>query len=361
MRLRLERRAESSTALQIGAPLIASALTLLAGFLIFAALGKDPVHAMRVFFLFPLKDLYGLSELLLKAAPLMLIAIGLAIGFRANVWNIGAEGQYIAGAIAASGAALALDRSLDSMVLLPLLALAGMAGGMAWAAIPAVLRTRFNANEILVSLMLVYVAELLVSWLVHGPWRDPDGFNFPQTRMFEDAALLPVMIEGTRLTHVIAIALVALAAGHLLMQRSFIGFQLRVAGQAPAAARYAGFSASRTVWVGMLWGGAMAGLAGMAEVAGAMGQLTPKVGVGYGFAAIIVAFVGRLHAFGIFLASLLMALMVLGGEQAQQYLALPSSVASVFQGMLLFFLLGTDLFTQYRLVQAAPGTPKGGV
>ena len=359
MSLRLERRTESSVALQISAPLIAAALTLLSGFLIFAALGKDPVHAMRVFFLFPLKDLYGVSELLLKAAPLMLIAIGLAVGFRANVWNIGAEGQYIAGAIAASGAALALDRTLDTAVLLPLLALASMAGGAAWAAIPAVLRTRFNANEILVSLMLIYVAELLVSWLVHGPWRDPDGFNFPQTRVFDDAALLPVMIEGTRLTHVFAIALVALAAGHLLMHRSFVGFQLKVAGQAPAAARYAGFSASRTVWIGMLAGGAMAGLASMAEVAGALGQLTPKVGVGYGFAAIIVAFVGRLHAFGIFLASLLMALMVLGGEQSQQYLALPSSVAKVFQGMLLFYLLGTDLFTQYRLVKVQRGDSGG--
>jgi simple sugar transport system permease protein len=178
--------------------------------------------------------------------------------------------------------------------------------------------------------------------------------------MFEASAVLPPIIEGTRLTHVFLLALIALAAGHLLMQRSFVGFQLRVAGQAPAAARYAGFSASRTVWAGMLCGGAMAGLAGMAEVAGAMGQLTPKVGVGYGFAAIIVAFVGRLHAFGIFLASLLMALMVLGGEQAQQYLALPSSVASVFQGMLLFFLLGTDLFTQYRLVRSRPGPIEGG-
>ena len=358
MRLRLERRAESSLALQLAAPLIAAALTLVAGFLMFAALGKDPVQAMRVYFLYPIKDLYGLSELLLKAAPLMLIAIGLAVGFRANVWNIGAEGQYIAGAIAASGVALALDRTLDAPLLLPLLALAGIAGGIVWAAIAAGLRTRFNANEILVSLMLVYIAELLVSWLVHGPWRDPDGFNFPQTRMFAEAALLPSLIEGTRLTHVFPLALVALAAGHLMIQRSFVGFQLRVAGLAPAAARHAGFSANRMVWIGMLCGGAMAGLAGMAEVAGAMGQLTPKVGVGHGFAAIIVAFVGRLHAGGIFLASLLMALMVLGGEQAQQYLALPSSVAKVFQGMLLFFLLGTDLFTQYRIVRTRAPQPE---
>lgn len=337
--------------MQLVAPVLATLLTLTAGFALFAALGKDPFHAIKVFFLYPLKDTYGWTELLLKASPLMMIAMGLAIGYRANIWNIGAEGQYIAGAISASGVALALDRTLDSHLLMPLLFFAGAAGGVAWAAIPAWLRVRMNANEILVSLMLVYVAELVVSWLVHGPWRDPDGFNFPQTRMFEEAALLPALVEGTRLTHVFALALVALAAGHLLIQRSFLGFQLRVAGQAPAAARYAGFSASKAVWVGLLCGGAMAGLAGMAEVVGPTGQLTPKVGMGYGFTAIIVAFVGRLHAVGIFLASLLMALMVLGGEQSQQYLALPSSVSKVFQGMLLFFLLGADVLTQYRVVR----------
>lgn len=351
MRLKFERRAEVPAAMQLVAPVLATVLTLAAGFALFAALGKDPLHAIRVFFLYPLKDAYGWTELLLKASPLMMIAMGLAIGYRANIWNIGAEGQYIAGAIAASGVALALDRVLDSHLLMPLLFLAGAAGGMAWAAIPAWLRVRMNANEILVSLMLVYVAELAVSWLVHGPWRDPDGFNFPQTRMFEEAALMPPLIEGTRLTHIFAIALLGLAAGHLLIQRSFLGFQLRVAGEAPAAARYAGFSASRAVWVGLLCGGAMAGLAGMAEVIGPTGQLTPKVGMGYGFTAIIVAFVGRLHAVGIFFASLLMALMVLGGEQSQQYLALPSSVSKVFQGMLLFFLLGADVLTQYRVVR----------
>jgi ABC-type uncharacterized transport system permease subunit len=359
MPLRLERRPEPSAAMQVAAPLIAAVITLVGGALLFAALGQDPVHAMRVFFLYPLKDLYGWSELLLKASPLMMIAMGLAVGFRANVWNIGAEGQYIAGAVAASGVALAFDQRMDPALLMPLLFAAGAAGGMAWAAIPSWLRVRFNANEILVSLMLVYVADLLVSWLVHGPWRDPAGFNFPQTRMFEDAAILPALFEGTRLTHVFPLALVVLAAGHLFMERSFLGFQLRVAGQAPAAARYAGFSTSRSIWVGMLCGGALAGLAGMTEVIGPTGQLTPKVSVGYGFAAIIVAFVGRLSAIGIFLASLLMALMVLGGEQAQHYLSLPSSVAKVFQGMLLFALLGADVFTQYRLKRAGGITPRG--
>jgi simple sugar transport system permease protein len=167
--------------------------------------------------------------------------------------------------------------------------------------------------------------------------------------MFHDAALLPMLIEGTRLNAAFLIALGALLAGYVFMNRSFLGFQMAVAGEAEAASRYAGFSTQRMIWIGMLSGGGMAGIAGMGEVAGPMGQLTEHVSNNYGFAAIIVAFVGRLNALGIFFASLLMALLYLGGEQAQQYLSLPSSISKVFQGMLLFFLLGTDLFVNYRL------------
>ena len=345
---RLEARPEPSAAMRYASPLLAVVLTLAGGLVIFAALGKNPLEGFRVFFLSPLKDIYGVSELFLKATPLMLIAVGLAVGFRANVWNIGAEGQYILGAIAGGGVALYWEGS-HSPLLLPMMVVAGALGGALWAAIPALLKTRFNANEILVSLMLVYIAQLVVSWLVHGPWKDPAGFNFPQTKMFADSALLPMLIEGTRLNAAFVIALGALLAGYVFMNRSFMGFQMQVAGQAEAAARYAGFSASRTIWTGLLAGGAMAGIAGMGEVAGPMGQITEHVANNYGFAAIIVAFVGRLNPIGIFFASLLMALLYLGGEQAQQYLSLPSSIAKVFQGMLLFFLLGADVFVNYRL------------
>ncbi len=345
---RLEPRAEPSRLMSYASPLLAVALTLLGGMLIFSALGKDPVQGFRIFFLNPVRDLYGVSELLLKATPLMLCAIGLAIGFRAHVWNIGAEGQFMLGAVAATGVALHFDGS-ESALLLPAMVVAGAFGGACWAAIPALLRTRFNANEILVSLMLVYVAQLFVSWLVFGPWKDPDGFNFPQTKMFGEAALMPVLLENTRLHYGFALALAALVAGYAFMNRSYTGFKMRVAGEAAAAARYAGFSAARMIWIGLLAGGAAAGIAGMAEVSGPMGQLTDKVGSGYGFAAIIVAFVGRLNPVGIFLASLLMALLYIGGEQAQQYMNLPSSISMVFQGMLLFFLLGSDVFINYRL------------
>jgi ABC-type uncharacterized transport system permease subunit len=301
-----------------------------------------------VFFIKPLTTQYGVGELLLKATPLMLIAVGLAAGYRANVWNIGAEGQLTMGAIFGGGVALAFHDS-GSALALPLMIAAGAIGGMLWAAIPAFLRVRFNANEILTSLMLVYVATLILSLLVHGAWRDPEGFNFPQSRMFHESALLPNLLPETRLNAGFLVALAAVAAGWVFMTRSLAGYRMRVAGLAPAAANYAGISASRTVWMGMLIGGACAGLAGVNEVAGPLGQLQPSVSPGYGFAAIIVAFVGRLHPVGIVFASLLMSLLYLGGESAQMGLALPSAVTGLFQGTLLFFLLAADVFIHYRL------------
>lgn len=346
--LRLEARAEPSKLMSYASPLLAIVLMLIGGLLLFTFLGKDPIEGFKIFFINPVRDSYGVSELFLKATPLMLVAIGLAVGFRANVWNIGAEGQYIMGGAAASAVALYFYESESAFVLVAMV-IAGGIGGMLWASVPAFLKTRFNTNEILVSLMLVYVAQLMVSWLVHGPMMDPDGFNFPQSRMFEESALLPMLVEGTRLNAAFLFAMSALLVGYIFMNRSFLGFQMRVAGNAKNAARYAGFSAKRMIWIGLLAGGGMAGLAGMSEVSGPMGQLTEHVSNNYGFAAIIVAFVARLNPIGIFFASLLMALLYLGGEQAQQYMNLPSSISNVFQGMLLMFLLGSDVFINYRL------------
>ena len=346
--LRLEARSAASDWMRLASPPIAVALTILTGLVIFALLGKDPLKGFEVFFINPLKSFYGVTELLLKATPLAICAIGLAIGFRANVWNIGAEGQFIVGAISATGVALFFG-SITALSLL-LMILAGMLGGAAWAGIAALLKTRFNTNEILVSLMLVYVAELLVSWVVFGPWKDPKGFNFPQTQMFEATALLPILLEGSRLNLAFGFAIVLLAAGHVLLTRTTLGYKMRVAGQSAGAAAYAGFSSKAMTWIGLLIGGACAGLAGMAEVSGPMGQLTDKVANGYGFAAIIIAFVGRLHPLGIGLAALLMALFYIGGEQAQQYLGLPGAISKVFQGLLLFYLLAADVLIRYRIL-----------
>lgn len=321
---------------------------LLTGLIAFSLLGKDPAEAFYVFFIKPLATQYGIGELLLKATPLMLCAIGLAIGFRANVWNIGAEGQLIVGAIAGGGVALWLGDALGYWVL-PLMLIAGGLGGMLWAAIPALLRTRFNTNEILVSLMLVYVAQHLLSWLAHGPWRDPAGYNFPQSRTFNDHELLPILIEGTRANWSLILALLLALAAWFFTQKTFAGYRMQVAGLAPHAALYAGFSEKRNVWIAFLISGAAAGLAGIGEIAGPIGQIQPSASPGYGFAAIIVAFVGRLHPVGIVLASLLMSLLYLGGESAQIQMALPAAITGLFQGVLLFYLLAADLFITFRL------------
>ena len=362
MRLRLEPRTETARWLVFATPLLAAALTLASGIVLFAALGYDPGRALASFFVKPIDSVYGLTELALKATPLLLFALGLAVGYRGNVWNIGAEGQLVVGAIAASGLALAFHGE-EPFWLLPAMVVAGAAGGAAWAAIPAFLRVRFHANEILTSLMLTYVALHLLGFLVHGPWKNPQGYNFPQSREFGEAAILPLLMEGTRLHVGSLLALLAVPAAWLLLDKSYLGFQIRVAGLAPGAAAYAGFPTGRIVWAGFIAGGAMAGLAGMFEAAGPIGKLQPVISPGYGFAAIIVAFLGRLNAFGILLASLLVALLYLGGETAQIDLKLPPAVTGVFQGLLLFFLLGSDFLARYRLrlvrrVQAS--APSGG-
>ena len=346
--LRLEKRPEPSGAMRLASPLIAAAAMLVTGLLIFLILGKNPVEAFQVFFIKPLDSVYGLGELLLKTTPLLLCALGLAIGFRANVWNIGAEGQLIVGALAGTGVALAWGETESSWIL-PAMLVAGIIGGMLWAAIPALLRTRFHTNEILTSLMLVYIAQLLLAWLVHGPWRDPMGFNFPQSRLFEEWELLPILWDGTRVNTAFLIALLLVAASWFFTQKTHAGFRMQVSGLAPAAATYAGFGEKRNIWLALLISGGAAGLAGIAEVAGPIGQLQPQISPGYGFAAIIVAFVGRLHPVGILLASLLMSLLYLGGEQAQMNLALPSAITGLFQGLLLFYLLAADLFVNFRL------------
>jgi len=251
------------------------------------------------------------------------------------------------GAIGGSAVALALPE-VQAGWLLPLMLLAGALAGMAWAAIPALLRTRFNTNEILVSLMLVYVAYLFLSYLVHGPLRDPDGFNFPQSKMFQDSALLPLLHEGLRTNAAFLLALLSVAGSWLFCSRSFAGFRMQVSGMAPAAAAYAGYSERRNVWLAFLVSGALAGLAGVGEVAGPIGQLQPSVSPGYGFTAIIVAYVGRLHPLGVLLAALLMSLLYIGGESVQMDLQLPTAISGVFQGLLLFYLLAANLFIHYR-------------
>ncbi|MEY2687384.1 MAG: hypothetical protein RL375_1582 [Pseudomonadota bacterium] len=354
---KLEARPQPSQAMSIGSPLLALAMTVVIGVILFIALGKDPVRGLQVFFVEPWRNAYAISELAVKAVPLALIALGLAVCFRANLWNIGAEGQFVLGAITASWVAMQAGPETSRLIVIPIL-IAGMLGGMLWSGIVALLRDRFNASEILVSLMLVYVADMVLSYLVYGPWKDPKGYNFPQTITFAAATKIPRLFDGLRVNIGALIALGAVVLSWAFLFRTYRGFALQVGGLAPAAARYAGFSARTSLWTGLLVSGAMAGLAGGLEAAGPLGQLTPHVPVGYGFAAIIVAFVGRLHPVGIVFSALLMSMFYIGGELAQSRLGLPKSLTGVFQGLLLFTLLACDTLIHYRVRWVgAPAAP----
>ncbi len=346
--LKLEPRAQPSKLLSYTSPLIALVITVLIGSALFMALGKDPLQGLSMFFVEPLKTAYGWSELGVKATPLILIGLGLAVCFRSNLWNIGAEGQYVIGAVFASAVAMRATEESSRVIVLWIL-LAGVLGGVLWAAIVALLRDRFHASEILVSLMLVYVAEQVLGYLVYGPWKDPDGYNFPQTITFLDPTKIPRLFDGMRVHIGALIALGAVGFFWAFLNRTYAGFQLQVGGLAPAAARYAGFSSRRALWTALLVSGGMAGLAGALEVAGPMGQLTPFVPAGYGFAAIIVAFVGRLHPVGIVFSAFLMSLFYIGGELAQSRLGLPKALTGVFQGLLLFSLLACDTLILQRV------------
>jgi len=324
----------------------------------FAALGKDPFEAIRVIFWDPLFHerfaSYSRPQLLIKAGPLILIAIGLSLGFRAGIWNIGAEGQYIIGAICGAGFGLAFYPS-ENPLIFPGMVVAGALGGWAWAMIPAILKTRFRTNEILVSLLLVYVAEAILATAATGFLRNPEGSGFPGSRNLARHAGTdnPELIANTGMHWGVVAAFIAVIAAYVLLNRHILGYQIKLAGQAPRAARFAGVNPTRLIILCLGVSGALAGMAGLFEVSGPAGQISIDFGVGYGFTAIIVAFLGRLHPVGILLAGLLMALTYIGGELAQLMLGVPASAIQAFQGMLLFFLLALDVLSNYRITFGA--------
>ena len=346
--LKFELRPQDSKFWRLASPLLALVITVVLGIGLFVLLGKDPVRGLQMFFWEPLKSAYALGELMVKATPLLVIALGLAVCYRSNVWNIGAEGQFVIGAVAASGVALLADKESGRWFVLAVL-LAGVAGGMFWASITAWLKDKFHANEILVSLMLVYVADMVLGYLVYGPWKDPAGYNFPQTKNFEAVTQIPRLMTGSRVSVGLILALLGAVAVWVFLFRTRAGFAQQVGGLAPAAARFAGFSSRKALWTALLVSGGAAGLAGALEVAGPLGQLTPYVPAGYGFAAIIVAFVGRLHPVGMVFSAVLMSMFYIGGELAQSRMGLPKSITGVFQGLLLFSLLACDTLVAYRL------------
>jgi len=352
--IRLEKRPTPSRAWALSTPILAVVLTMIAGGLMFAALGKDPVEVIRVIFWDPLfhERFSGFlrPQLLVKAGPLILIAIGLSLGFKAGVWNIGAEGQYIMGALFGAAFGLALYPS-ENPLIFPGMIVAGLIGGTLWAMIPALLKVFANTNEILVSLLLVYVAEAMLASAATGLLRNPDGAGFPGSRNLSrhPGTDNPEIFAGTGMHWGVLAAFIAVIAAYVLFQKHTLGYQIRLAGQAPRAARFAGVNPGRLVILCLGISGALAGAAGLFEVSGPAGQISIDFNVGYGFTAIIVAFLGRLHPIGILLAGLLLALTIIGGELAQVLLGVPVAAIQAFQGMLLFFLLALDVLANYRI------------
>ena len=348
MRIELERRPAHSQLFSILSPFIALGLTIIAGIVLFSALGLNPATALYSFFIEPLTEIWSLHELVIKATPLILIAVGLSVCFSSGNWNIGAEGQLVMGAVAGSILPILFPHQVGWWVLLSML-LMGMAGGAAWGAIPAYLKNRYGASEILTSLMLVYVAQLFLDWLVRGHWRNPGGYNFPESRTFGDGQILPEIFSSGSAHYGAILALIAVFIAWFLMGKTIKGFQVKVIGQAPRAGRFAGFSAKKMTLAAFLISGALAGLAGISEVSGAIQQLRPVISPGYGFAAIIVAFLGRLNPLGVLAAGIILALSYLGGEAAQISLGISDKVGRVFQGVLLFFVLASDTLIHYRV------------
>jgi simple sugar transport system permease protein len=337
-------------------PFIALGLTLIAGAIMFSLLGKNPLEALYYYFIDPLTGIWDpgnrwqLHELAIKAAPLILIAVGLSICYLSNNWNIGAEGQFVMGAVVGAMLPILYPGLQQSPLALPVMLVMGALGGAAYAAIPAFLKARFNTNEILTSLMLVYVAQLFLAWLVRGPWRDPAAMNFPQAPRFTGYAVLPELLPSAGRANIgILFALIAAVLVWILLTRTRKGFEIRVIGMSPRAGRFAGFSTRVAIFISFLLSGALAGLAGISEVSGAIGRLQPSISPGYGFAAIIVAFLGRLNPLGIVAAGVVLALTYLGGEVAQIEVGVSDKVVRAFQGLLLFFVLACDTLIHYRI------------
>ena len=357
MRIKLEKRPEPSRLMVVLTPILSVIATMLVGVIVFDALGIDGQRAVVDIFITPLLATYKWQDVAVKAAPLIIIALGLSIGNRANVWNIGAEGQYIIGALCAAGVGIAAGTA-GGPVIMVLMVLAGIAGGSAWASVPAVLKTRLGVNEILSSLMFTYVALQVLSYLVGGPWKDPNGRNFPATAPLTADQALPLLPFTT--VHIgVGIAVILPFVFWLIMSRSVFGYQIRVVGSAPNAARHGGFDANQTVWAAMLIGGGMAGLAGALEFAGALKTINLGFPSGYGFTAIIVSFLGRLHPIGCLIAGIVLAVTYVGGQVAQTTVHIPNSTAGIFQAMMLFFILASDILVRYRVrfIRAAKASP----
>ena len=332
-------------------PIVSVLLAFVVGGIVLVLSGEDPIAVYRAMLDGAFGSEDGVAETLVKAIPLLLTGLGVGVAFRMQLWNIGAEGQLYLGAIAGSGLALFVLPDAPAIVLIPAIVAAGSAGGAAWALIPGALRAFLRVNEIITSLLLNYVAILFSDYLVYGRWRDPAGFGFPGTAPLPEAAWFPQW--GTTRVHLgLVFGLVAAALLWVILRRTRWGYEIAVTGENERAARYAGMPTIRNILLVMALSGGLAGIAGIGEVAGLGHQLQRNLSPGYGYTAIIVAWLGRLNPIGIVLVAFLLAGLLVGGDQLQMSMGLPAAIAPMLQGTILFFLLGGEALTRYRLVWA---------
>ncbi len=350
---RLEKAQSPSRLISVLVPVVSIFLALLVCGVVLLVTGENPIDVYRAIVNGSLGDRSGVSETFVKMIPLLLTGLGVSVAFRMQLWNIGAEGQLYLGAIFATGTTLFLIPGAPAIVMIPAMAAAGLIGGALWGLIPGALRAYFGANETITTLMLNYVAILLTDYLVHEPWRDPGSFGFPGTKQFPDAAWLP-RYDTYRVHIGLLFGLIAAVILWIALRRTRFGYELSVMGENPRAASYAGMRTRRTILVVMAVSGALAGLAGMSEVAGIGHQLQRNFSPGYGYTAIIVAWLARLNPFGIILVSFLLAALLVGGDQLQISMGLPSAVAPMLQGAILFFLLGGEALNRYRIERIRP-------
>jgi simple sugar transport system permease protein len=354
MRFIFERRLEPSRRIAILVPIVSFVLALLVGGILLLAAGADPIETYRAMLDGAFGSTYARSETVLRAIPLMLTGLAVSIAFRMLFWNIGAEGQLVMGAIATAWVPLFLlnDSGLSAGALLVIMGIAAFAAGAVWGLIPAALKAYLKVNEIITTLMLNYVAILFLDYLYTGPWKDKAGFGFPGTASFKDVAALPRLPQdlGFGRVHVgLIVALVAAVVLWLVLQRTKWGYEIRVIGENPEAARYAGISLIRNILLVMIVSGGLAGLAGFGQVAGIAYRLQKGIAVGDGFTAIIIAWLAKLHPIGVVIVAVLMAALTVGGDQLTITMGLPAAMSRVLQGAILFFVLGGDIFVRYRL------------
>ena len=329
-----------SSVLSVGLALVAAAL-------IFLSFNVDPVEAYRRIFIGSFGSLYGFSETIVKAIPLMLCAVGLSVAFKARLWNIGAEGQLLMGAIGASWVALTFPDA-PAYVVLPSMFGLGFVFGAVWGLVPGALAAKFGTQVAIVSLMMNYVAGRVLEYLVYGPWKGPGEWGFPYTTKFSASAQLP-RLAGTRIHYpTLLLGLLLALAFFFVIKRSKFGFEVRVTGENPDVAKYAGMSYFKIALMTMLISGGLAGLAGVGEVAGIQLRLRTGISPGYGYTAIIVAWLSQLNPLLVVPGSLLFGGLLVGGD-AIQMIGLPFAAVDMFNGLILLFMVGGEVLTQYKI------------